>query len=117
MEIRLVEQVPAQIKQDCAACGVWDRPGEPAFFIVGESNGWICARCVEKGEDHIRQGFRHQAERFHGVAEAYEKAAEEEIMINELELQRFRAAARWQREKDEAYIARQGARDPDDLPF
>jgi hypothetical protein len=58
--------------------------------------------CVEAGEEHIRRGFAQQAERFHRVAAAYEEAAREEIVVNDLEVQQAKAIARREQEALEA---------------
>ncbi len=117
MRIELHEEVPGQFKMSCTACGVWDRPGEPAFFVDGDVNEWICQRCVEAGEQHIRAMFLKQAERFSLVSTAYEKAAKGEIMISELQVQQAKAIERRQREAWEAERNRAIAEGEDWLPF
>ncbi len=120
MRIELREEVPCQIKMACTACGVWDRPGEPAFFVDGNTNEWICRQCVEAGEGHIRQMFLKQAEQHRLAAAAYEEGANGEILISELQIQRAKAIARREREAWEAEKARayaDGEASPDDDPF
>jgi len=66
------------VKTPCTACGIWDRPGEWAYFIDGDYGEWICDDCVLAGEEHIRAKFLERAASFQRTAEAYKEAAEEE---------------------------------------
>ena len=71
-----------QIKQPCVACGFWERPGEPAYFLGGYVKGeWICDSCVEAGQEHIHKEFIKAAEAYHWRAERYESLAKTELDI------------------------------------
>lgn len=117
MRIVLVEEVPHQMKDACVACGLWDRPGEPAFFVE-ETNEWICQGFVLGGEDHIRRMFFGQAERHRKAAESYEATANEAVLIDEVSVRRFKRVTARQLVELEASAARARATGAyDDLPF
>jgi hypothetical protein len=78
MQIR-VEKNAAYIKQQCLVCGVWDRPGDVAFFT--ENNEWVCDRCVGEGVSRIRLGLLEHAAALRREAAALENAAQEEITL------------------------------------
>jgi hypothetical protein len=92
MEIR-VQRNAAFTKQPCLACGLWERPDDPAFFT--DDHEWVCDRCVEGGEEFIREGFGERAEVYHRMAESYEQAATEEIaLLDESEVWALRYEAK-----------------------
>ncbi len=66
------------IKQPCVSCGVWERPGDAAYFV---DKDWVCDACAEGGAECIRAGLREQAARFRRVADNLESDAAEEIEI------------------------------------
>ena len=50
-----------------------------AYF--DEDHNWFCDRCIERGEEVIREKFRESAEHYRKHARQYDEAAEEEINI------------------------------------
>ena len=48
------------IKTPCFACGMWDRPGDVAYF--SEDGDWVCDQCVEGGVERVRKGIVAKAE-------------------------------------------------------
>ncbi len=90
----------AHIKQPCVSCGVWERPGDAAYFVDGD---WVCDACAEGGVECIRAGLREQAARFRRVASNLESDAAGEIAIiplsredRELLEEREREQSEWQ---------------------
>jgi hypothetical protein len=67
------------VREHCVACGVFDRPGDVAYF--DEDHNCFCDRCIERGEEVIREKFRESAEHYRKHARQYDEAAEEEINI------------------------------------
>jgi hypothetical protein len=63
----------------CVVCGEYGYPPTVAFFTPADE--WVCDRCIDGGEEGIRQTFRERAEQHRLAAEAVEQAASQEISL------------------------------------